>query len=80
METIRVAFLVLAFGALILAGVLTYNLLSTPEYQPVVQGQVNYQAPQQYAQQPVYNRQQAVTPQTIDSVQGYAAFQVQPAR
>lgn len=72
METIRIAFLVLAFGALILAGVLTYNLLSAPEYQPTGQ------AGQQVVQQPVY-RQNAPA-QRIDSVQGYAAFQVQPVR
>ena len=79
METIRVAFLVLAFGALILAGVLTYNLLSAPEYQPV-QGQAVQQQQIPYAQQPVYNKQQAITAQKVDSVQGYAAFQVLPAR
>jgi len=76
METIRVAFLVLAFGALILAGVLTYNLLSTPAYQPVPQGQ----ATQQYVQQPVYTQIQQKGPTVIDTVQGYAAFNVLPAR
>ncbi len=80
METIRIAFLVLAFGALVLAGVLTYNLLATPQYQyqPVPQQQIQ----QQYVQQPVYvpQQQRAVVPRTIDSVQGYAAFQVLPVR
>jgi len=71
METIRVAFLVLAFGALILAGVLTYNLLSAPEYQTTGPAQ-------QYAQQPVYVQQ--AQPKNLDSVQAYAAFQVQPVK
>ena len=76
METTRIAFLVLAFGALILAGVLTYNLLSAPAYQPIADGQV-----QQYTQQPVYVPPTDPTvPLMTDSVQAYAAFQVLPAR
>ncbi len=72
METTRIAFLVLAFGALILAGVLTYNLLSAPAYQPITQGQV-----QQYTQQPVYVPPQNGL-QVVDTVQAYAAFNVLP--
>lgn len=74
METVRIAFLVLALGAFILAGVLTYNLLSTPDYAPAGQA-----TEQQYVQRAVYN-QPATGPKLVDSVQAYAAFEVLPVR